>query len=94
MSFRKKERRLGSAQVGSWRFTYEDRIHSFAGVDCEAGLSALSAYAAFFGKLERRLFSRFCAGVPVRSLKKDYVSRYRIPARMFNSLGVSVEGLC
>ena len=92
MSSRKKERRLGSAQVGSWKFTYQDRIHSFAGVDCEAGLSALSAYAAFFGKLERRLFSQFCAGVPVRSLKKDYLSRYRIPARMFNSVRVSVEG--
>ena len=92
MSSRKKERRLGSAQVGSWKFTYQDRIKSFAGVDCEAGLSALSAYAAFFGKLERRLFSQFCAGVPVRSLKKDYLSRYRIPARMFNGLRVSVEG--
>ena len=92
MAFRKKERRLGSAQGGSWKFTYEDRIHSFGGVGLDEGLSALSAYAALFGTLERRLFSRFCAGVPVRSLKKDYVSRYRIPARMFNSLRVSVEG--
>ena len=92
MSFRKKERRLGSAQVGSWRFTYEDRIHSFGGVGLDEGLSALSAYAALFGTLERTLFGRFCAGVSLPSLKSDYLSQYRIPARMFNSLRVSVEG--
>ena len=92
MSFRKKERRLGSAQVGSWKFTYEDRIHSFGGVGLDEGLSALSAYAALFGTLERTLFGRFCAGVSLPSLKSDYLSQYRIPARMFNGLRVSVEG--
>ena len=93
MSRRKKNKgELGSAQVGSWRFTYEDRIHSFAGVDLQGGWSALSAYAGLFGMLERRLFGRFCAGVSLPSLKKEYLSGYRIPARMFNGLRVSVEG--
>ena len=92
MPSRRKNQRLGSGRVGSWKFTYQDRVHSFPGVGLDEGLSGLSAYAALFGTLERTLFGRLSAGVPLVSLKSAYLSKYRIPARMFNGLRVSVEG--
>ena len=76
----------GSAQVGEWRFTYQDRIHSFEELDSAQGISALSAYAELYGRLERKLFGRYCAGVSLPSLKNSYLLAHRIPARMFNGL--------
>ena len=91
-SSRNKKRQSGSAQVGKWRFTYEDRIHSFEELESEQGISALSAYAELYGCLERKLFGRYCAGVSLPSLKSSYLLAHRIPARMFNGLRVSLEG--
>ena len=91
-SSRKKNSQSGSAGVGSWKFTCEDRIHSFEDLESARGWAALSDYVGLYGRLERELFARSCAGVPLPSLKKGYLSRERIPARMFNSLRVSVEG--
>ena len=45
-----------------------------------------------FGRVERDLFSRFCAGVSLTSLKNSFLIRYQIPGRMFNSIRVSLEG--
>ena len=91
-SSRKQKRQSGSAQVGKWRFTYENRIHSFEELESEQGISALSAYAELYGRLERKLFGRYCAGVSLPSLKNSYLLAHRIPARMFNGLRVSLEG--
>ena len=91
-SGKKKKSQSGSAQVGDWKFTYQDRIRSFQDVGLAQGDAALSAYAELFGRVERDLFSRFCAGLSLTSLKNAYLIRYRIPARMFNSLRVSLEG--
>ena len=91
-SSRKQKRQSGSAQVGEWRFTYEDRIHSFEELESEQGISALSAYAELYGRLERKLFGRYRAGVSLPSLKNSYLLAHRIPARMFNGLRVSLEG--
>ena len=91
-SSRKKKRQSGSAQVGEWRFTYEDRIESLEDVESVHVISVLSAYAKLYCRLERTLFSRYCASVSLPSLKSSYLSAHRIPARMFNSLRVSVEG--
>ena len=91
-SAKSKKNQSGSAQVGEWRFTYQDRLRSFQNVGPSEGDAALSAYAVIFGRVERDLFSRFCAGVSLASLKNEYLIRYRIPARMFNSLRVSLEG--
>ena len=91
-SAKRKQNQSGSAQVGEWKFTYQDRIHSFPDVDPVRGDGALSDYAKLFGRVERDLFSRFCAGSSLTSLKNAYLIRYRIPARMFNSLRVSLEG--
>ena len=91
-SSRKQKRQSGSTQVGEWRFTYEDRIHSFEELGSGQGISALSAYAELYGHLERKLFGRYCAGVSLPSLKTEYLLAHRIPARMFNGLRVSGEG--
>ena len=92
MASAKKKNQSGSAQVGDWRFTYQDRIGSFRDVDFGEGDAALSAYALLFARVERILFARFCAGASLTSLKNDYLVKYRIPARMFNSIRVSLEG--
>ena len=78
--------------VGPPKFTYETRIRSFRGVSPESGVAALSAYAALYGRLERKLFADVSRGRVAVSLKRGYLSAHRIPARMFNSLRVSVEG--
>ena len=91
-SSRKQKRQPGSAQAGEWRFTYENRIHSFEELESEQGISALSAYAELYGRLQRKLFGRYCAGVSLPSLKSEYLLTHRIPARMFNGLRVSLEG--
>ena len=91
-SAKKKKKQSGSAQVGEWRFTYQDRIRSFPDDDPVKGDAALSAYAVLFGRIERDLFSRFCAGTSLSSLKNEHLVKYLIPARMFNSLRVSLEG--
>ena len=91
-SSRKKKKQFGSAQVGEWRFTYQDRIGSFRDVGLAGGDAALGSYARLFGEIQRSMFARFCAGVSLASLKNSWSAEYRIPTRMFTSLRVSLEG--
>ena len=91
-SGKSKKNQSGSAQVGDWRFTYQDRIRSFQSVGLAEGDAALSDYAELFVRVERILFAQFSAGVSLTSLKNSFLIKYRIPARMFNSLRVSLEG--
>lgn len=72
--------------------TYQTRIRDFAGMDRSAGEDLLSNYAHLYGRLERQLFAEISAGRPASLLKRDYLLRYRIPARMFNGVRVSLEG--
>ena len=72
--------------------TYQTRVREYSGVDREAGDAALSAYAALYGRVERKLFAEVAAGRSASSLKSEYLQRYGIPARMFNSVRVSLEG--
>lgn len=65
-------------------FTYQARI-SGNGV-------ALCAYSRLYGVLQRHLFADISAGKPAASLKSDYIHRYAIPARMFNSMRITLEG--
>ncbi len=65
-------------------FTYQTRING--------NEDALSAYASLFSVLQRRLFAEVSTGKPAASLKSDYIRRYGIPARMFNSLRITLEG--
>ncbi len=72
--------------------TYQTRICDFQGIDPNAGEDLLSAYAVVYGRKERRLFAEMAASRPAQSLKGEYLRRYRIPARMFNGVRVSLEG--
>lgn len=72
--------------------TAQTRITQYAGQERAAGHAALDRYADLYGMLERRLFARMAAGASAASLKNGFRARYRIPARMFNALRVSVEG--
>ena len=78
--------------AGSLPATYQTRIGHFQGIDRRAGEGLLSDYAHLYGGIERRLFADMVAGRPASSLKSDYLERYRIPARLFNSVRVSLEG--
>ena len=72
--------------------TYQTRVRDYVGAERSDGDAALSAYADRYGQVERKLFAAVSAGRPAASLKREYLRRYGIPARMFNSIRVSLEG--
>ena len=72
--------------------TYQTRIADYGDVEPTHGEAALAAYAEFYGRVQRKLFADFSAGESPASLKKVYLQRYGIPARMFNGVRVSLEG--
>ena len=72
--------------------TYQTRISGYECRDRESGDAALSAYTELYGRVQRKLFSNVAAGKSAASLKTGYLERYRIPARMFNGVRVSLEG--
>jgi len=72
--------------------TYQTRIRSFAGVDLVSGDELLWAYADLYSRVQRRLFADAASGRSPASLKANYLRRYRMPARMFNAVRVSLEG--
>ena len=72
--------------------TYQTRVSEYAGTDRAAGDGGLSAYAELYGRVQRKLFAEVAAGRSATALKSPYLKRYRIPARMFNGVRVSLEG--
>ncbi|MYH12348.1 MAG: IS200/IS605 family element transposase accessory protein TnpB [Rhodothermaceae bacterium] len=72
--------------------TYQTRVAEYADVERQAGDAALSAYGELYGRVERKLFAEVAAGQSAVSLKRAYLKRYGIPARMFNAVRVSLEG--
>ena len=72
--------------------TYQTRVAEYAGIERKAGDAALSAYGELYGRVERKLFAEVAAGQSAVSLKREYLKRYGIPARMFNAVRVSLEG--
>ena len=72
--------------------TWQTRISDFDGLDRPAGDGLLSAYADLYCRIQRKLFADVAAGRSAISLKQEYLGRYRIPARMFNAIRVSLEG--
>ena len=72
--------------------TYQTRIADYGDVEPTHGEAALAAYAELYGRVQRKLFADFSAGKLPASLKKVYLQRYGIPARMFNGVRVSLEG--
>ena len=72
--------------------TYQTRVRSYSGVEREAGDAALSACAELYSRVQRHLFAEVAAGRSAASLKSQYLRRYGIPARVFNTVRVSLEG--
>ena len=72
--------------------TYQTRIADYGDVEPTHGEAVLAAYAELYGGVQRKLFADFSAGELPASLKRVYLQRYGIPARMFNGLRVSLEG--
>ena len=72
--------------------TYQTRISDYADLDRLGGNTALTAYAGLYGRVQRKLFADIAAGRSPSSLKRVYLERYRIPARMFNGIRVSLDG--
>ena len=72
--------------------TYQTRVREYVGPERSDGDAALSAYADLYGRVERKLFAEVAAAKTATSLKSEYLKRYGIPARMFNSIRVSLEG--
>ena len=64
--------------------TYQTRI--------EGNDEGLSAYAALYGRVQRRLFAEVSSGRSAASMKRGCVRECGIPARMFNAVRVSLEG--
>ena len=72
--------------------TYQTRISGYECRDRESGDAVLSVYAEFYGRVQRKLFADVAAGRSAASLKSKYLKWCGIPARMFNSVRVSLEG--
>ena len=72
--------------------SYQTRIAAYEGIDRSVGDAALSAYAALYGKVQRKLFAVVAAGRSAVSKKSEYIDKHGIPARMFNAVRVSLEG--
>ena len=82
----------GAATAKGPPATYQTRMGAFADMDRAVGEELLSVYADRYCRIQRRLFAEVSAGRSAVSLKQEYLRRYRIPARMFNALRVSLEG--
>ncbi|MCS6782182.1 MAG: hypothetical protein NZ482_03225 [Gloeomargarita sp. SKYG98] len=52
----------------------------------------LSAYAELFGRVERSLFAAVVAGRDKNQIKREFLQRFGITARQFNSARVELEG--
>ena len=63
--------------------TYQTRIADYGGVDRSMGDAALAAFAALYGRVERKLFADVAAGRSAGSLKID--TAFLLPRR--NGLG-------
>ena len=72
--------------------TYQTRVTDYDGTCRDGGDAALSAYAGLYGHVQRKLFAAVAAGRSSAEMKRAYLRRYRIPARMFNSIRVSLDG--
>ena len=72
--------------------SYQTRIAGYEGIDRADGDAALSAYAALYGKVQRKLFADVAAGESAVSQKSAYIEKHGIPARLFNAVRITLDG--
>ena len=91
---RKRRRQSAYSSEGYLAQTrsYQTRIAVYEGIDRSVGDAALSAYAALYGKVQRKLFADVAAGRSAVLKKSEYIEKHGIPARMFNAVRVSLDG--
>ena len=68
-------------------YTYHTRLH----VKNEQG-SFLSAFGKLYGQVERSLHSEYAKGKSILSCKSEYLKRFGITARQFNSVRIVLQG--
>ena len=72
--------------------SYQTRIAVYEGIDRADGDAALSAYAALYGEVQRKLFAAVAAGESAVSQKSAYIEKHGIPARLFNAVRITLDG--
>ena len=72
--------------------SYQTRIAVYEGIDRADGDAALSAYAALYGEVQRKLFADVAAGESAVSQKSAYIEKHGIPARLFNAVRITLDG--
>ena len=72
--------------------SYQTRIAVYEGIDRADGDAALSAYAALYGEVQRKLFADVAAGESAVSQKSAYIEEHGIPARLFNAVRITLDG--
>ena len=91
---RKRRRQSADSSAGYIPQTrsYQTRIAAYEGIDRAVGDAALSAYAALYGEVQRKLFADVAAGESAVSKKSEYIEKHGIPARMFNAVRITLDG--
>ena len=91
---RKRRRQSADSSAGYIPQTrsYQTRITVYEGIDRAVGDAALSAYAALYGKVQRKLFAAVAAGGSAVSKKREYIEEHGIPARLFNAVRITLDG--
>ena len=89
---RRRESAHSSAGYIPQTRSYQTRIAGYEGIDRAVGDAALSAYAALYGKVQRKLFAAVAAGESAVLQKSEYIDEYGIPARMFNAVRITLDG--
>ena len=72
--------------------SYQTRIAVYEGIDRADGDAALSAYAALYGEVQRKLFADVAADGSAVSKKSEYIEKHGIPARLFNAVRITLDG--
>ncbi|WP_462408654.1 IS200/IS605 family accessory protein TnpB-related protein [Neobacillus sp. Marseille-QA0830] len=73
--------------------TYQTKLPNIPLDNVLSSEQYLQEYAAYFGKLERKLFVQsHIKGASSSSLKKTFMKQYGITARQFNSLRMQLDG--
>ena len=91
---RKRRRQSADSSAGyiPQTRTYQTRIAGYEGIDRAVGDAALSAYAALYAKVQRKLFAAVAAGGSAVSQKREYIEEHGIPARLFNAARITLDG--
>lgn len=74
-------------QIESKKFTYQTRI-----VENLQTHDILSSYASYYSKIKHKLYVDLLKNKDLNFLKQEYIKKYQITARQFNSCRIEIEG--